>query len=234
MKKITIAIDGFSSCGKSTMAKDLAREIGYIYIDSGAMYRAVTLYSIRNGIFDGETIDAEKLKKAIKDIKISFRLNPQTGRPDTFLNGVNVEKEIRTMEVSSKVSPISALDVVRHEMVAQQQAMGKEKGIVMDGRDIGTTVFPNAELKVFVTASPEIRAQRRYDELKAKGEEACFEDILKNVKQRDEIDQNRAVSPLRKAEDALQLDNTNLTIEQQKEWLMKQFRSVVGNDKTIA
>lgn len=234
MKKITIAIDGFSSCGKSTMAKDLAREIGYIYIDSGAMYRAVTLYSIRNGIFDGDTIDIEKLKKAMKDIKISFRLNPQTGRPDTFLNNVNVEKEIRTMEVSFKVSPISTLDFVRHEMVAQQQAMGKEKGIVMDGRDIGTTVFPNAELKVFVTASPEIRAQRRYDELKAKGEEACFEDILKNVKQRDEIDQNRAVSPLRKAEDALLLDNTNLTIEQQKEWLMQQFQSVADNDKTIA
>lgn len=215
------------------MAKDLAREIGYIYIDSGAMYRAVTLYSINNGIFDGNAIDTEKLKKAMKDIKISFRLNPQTGRPDTFLNDVNVEKEIRTMEVSSKVSPISTLDFVRQEMVAQQQAMGKEKGIVMDGRDIGTTVFPNAELKIFVTASPEIRAQRRYDELKEKGEEACFDEILKNVKQRDEIDQNRAVSPLRKAEDAVLLDNTNLTIEQQKQWLMQQFRSVAGNDKTI-
>ena len=228
MKKITIAIDGFSSCGKSTMAKDLAREVGYIYIDSGAMYRAVTLYSIENGIFDGNDIDTEKLRKEIRNIRISFRLNPATGRPDTYLNDVNVENRIRTMEVSSKVSPISALDFVRTEMVAQQQAMGKEKGIVMDGRDIGTTVFPEAELKIFVTATPEIRAQRRYDELKAKGQEASFDEILENVKQRDYIDQHREVSPLRKAEDALLLDNTNLTIEQQKEWLFEQFNKVSG------
>ena len=206
MKKITIAIDGFSSCGKSTMAKDLAREVGYIYIDSGAMYRAVTLYSIENGIFDGNDIDTEKLRKEIRNIRISFRLNPATGRPDTYLNGVNVENRIRTMEVSSKVSPISALD----------------------GRDIGTTVFPEAELKIFVTATPEIRAQRRYDELKAKGQEASFDEILENVKQRDYIDQHRDVSPLRKAEDALLLDNTNLTIEQQKEWLFEQFNKISG------
>ena len=167
MKKITIAIDGFCSCGKSTMAKDLAREIGYIYIDSGAMYRAVTLYSIENGIFKGDTINTEELKKRMNDIHISFRIDPETGRPNTYLNGVNVENKIRTMEVSSKVSPISTLDFVRSAMVRQQQAMGNEKGIVMDGRDIGTTVFPNAELKIFVTATPEIRAQRRYDELKA-------------------------------------------------------------------
>ena len=228
MKKITIAIDGFSSCGKSTMAKDLAREVGYIYIDSGAMYRAVTLYSIENGIFDGDVIDTEKLKKAIKDIQISFRPNPETGRPDTYLNGVNVENKIRSMEVSSKVSPISTLDFVREEMVAQQQAMGKEKGIVMDGRDIGTTVFPDAELKIFVTATPEIRAQRRYDELKAKGQEASFDEILENVKQRDYIDQHREVSPLRKADDALLLDNSNLSIEQQKEWLSEQFGKIVN------
>ena len=157
------------------MAKDLAREVGYIYIDSGAMYRAVTLYSIENGIFDGDVIDTERLKKEIKDIHISFRLNEETGRPDTYLNGVNVENKIRSMEVSSKVSPISTLDFVREAMVAQQQAMGNEKGIVMDGRDIGTTVFPDAELKIFVTATPEIRAQRRYYELKAKGEEASFD-----------------------------------------------------------
>ena len=226
MKKITIAIDGFSSCGKSTMAKDLAREVGYIYIDSGAMYRAVTLYSIENGIFDGDVIDTEKLKKAIKDIQISFRPNPETGRPDTYLNGVNVENKIRSMEVSSKVSPISTLDFVREAMVAQQQAMGNEKGIVMDGRDIGTTVFPDAELKIFVTATPEIRAQRRYDELKAKGQEASFDEILENVKQRDYIDQNREVSPLRKAEDALLLDNTDLSIEEQKKWLFEQFNKV--------
>ena len=228
MKKITIAIDGFSSCGKSTMAKDLAREVGYIYIDSGAMYRAVTLYSIENGIFDGDVIDTEKLKKAIKDIQISFRPNPETGRPDTYLNGVNVENKIRTMGVSSKVSPISALDFVREAMVAQQQAMGKEKGIVMDGRDIGTTVFPDAELKIFVTATPEIRAQRRFDEMKAKGQEGSFEEILENVKQRDYIDQHREVSPLRKADDALLLDNSNLSIEQQKEWLSEQFGKIVN------
>lgn len=228
MKKITITIDGFSSCGKSTMAKDLAREVGYIYIDSGAMYRAVTLYSIENGIFDGDVIDTEKLKKAIKDIQISFRPNPETGRPDTYLNGVNVENKIRTMGVSSKVSPISALDFVREAMVAQQQAMGKEKGIVMDGRDIGTTVFPDAELKIFVTATPEIRAQRRFDELKAKGQEGSFEEILENVKQRDYIDQHREVSPLRKADDALLLDNSNLSIEQQKEWLSEQFGKIVN------
>lgn len=208
------------------MAKDLAREVGYIYIDSGAMYRAVTLYSIENGIFQGDVIDTKKLKQELKNIHISFRLNPDSGRPDTYLNGVNVENKIRTMEVSNRVSPISTLDFVRTEMVAQQQAMGNEKGIVMDGRDIGTTVFPDAELKIFVTASAEIRAQRRFDELKAKGQEASFNDILENVKQRDYIDQNREVSPLRKADDALLLDNTNLTIEQQKEWLFEQFNRV--------
>lgn len=227
MKRITIAIDGFSSCGKSTMAKDLAREIGYIYIDSGAMYRAVTLYSIENGIFQGDRIDTERLKERLKEIHISFRLNPETGRPDTYLNDVNVEGKIRTMEVSSRVSPIAALDFVREAMVAQQQEMGKTKGIVMDGRDIGTTVFPDAELKIFVTASPEIRAQRRYDELKAKGEEASFDEILENVKRRDYIDQNREVSPLRKADDALLLDNSHLTIAQQKEWLARQFEQVI-------
>ncbi len=230
MKKITIAIDGFSSCGKSTMAKDLAREIGYIYIDSGAMYRAVTLYSIENGIFTGTAIDTETLKQRINDIQISFQLNPATGRPDTYLNGVNVEDKIRSMEVSNKVSPISTLGFVRQEMVKQQQAMGERKGIVMDGRDIGTTVFPDAELKVFVTASAEIRAQRRYDELKAKGQEASYEEILANVKQRDDIDQNREVSPLRKADDALLLDNSHLTIEEQRDWLREKFQSVVNPD----
>lgn len=226
MKKITIAIDGFSSCGKSTMAKDLAREIGYIYIDSGAMYRAVTLYSIENGIFNGDTIDTEKLKQRMNDIHISFRIDPETGRPNTYLNGVNVENKIRTMEVSSKVSPISTLDFVRSAMVEQQQAMGREKGIIMDGRDIGTTVFPDAELKIFVTATPDIRAQRRYDELKAKGEDASFDEILENVKQRDYIDQNRKVSPLKKADDAVLLDNTELTIPQQREWLFEQYNRI--------
>lgn len=227
MKKITIAIDGFSSCGKSTMAKDLAREIGYIYIDSGAMYRAVTLYSMENGIFDGQNqIDAGRLEREIDLIQISFRMNEQTGRPDTWLNGENVESKIRSLEVSSRVSPIAALGFVRQAMVAQQQEMGRAKGIVMDGRDIGTTVFPDAELKIFVTASPEIRAQRRYEELKAKGQPASFDDILENVKQRDYIDQNREVSPLRKADDALLLDNSHLTIAEQKEWLLEQYRRV--------
>ena len=226
MKKITIAIDGFSSCGKSTMAKDLAREIGYIYIDSGAMYRAVTLYSIENSIFQNDKIDTKRLEKHINDIHISFHLNSETGRPDTYLNGKNVENKIRTMDVSSHVSSIAALSFVREAMVAQQQEMGKAKGSVMDGRDIGTTVFPDAELKIFVTASPEIRAQRRYDELKAKGEDISFDEILENVKQRDYIDQNRKVSPLRKADDALLLDNSYMTISQQKEWLSEQFNKV--------
>ncbi len=228
MKKITIAIDGFSSCGKSTMAKDLAREIGYIYIDSGAMYRAVTLYSLQHNLIQGETIDTDGLKNQLKDIHISFKLNPETGRPDTYLNGVNVEADIRTMAVSSKVSLIAALNFVRQAMVMQQQEMGKAKGIVMDGRDIGTTVFPDAELKIFVTASPEIRAQRRYDELKGKGQEANFDDILENVKQRDYIDQHREVSPLRKADDALLLDNSHMTIAEQKRWLTEQFNKTTA------
>lgn len=226
MKKITIAIDGFSSCGKSTMAKDLAREIGYIYVDTGAMYRAVTLYSLEHNIFSGDDIDTEKLKNEMSNIHITFQLNPETNRPDTYLNGVRVEDKIRAMEVSSRVSPIATLPFVREAMVAQQQEMGKNKGVVMDGRDIGTTVFPDAELKIFVTASPEIRAQRRFDELKAKGEEAGFDEILENVKQRDFIDQNREVSPLRKADDALLLDNSHMTIAEQKTWLMEQFRRV--------
>lgn len=224
MKKITIAIDGFSSCGKSTMAKDLAKEIGYIYIDSGAMYRAVTLYCLQNGLFDKENnIDTDRLEQKMDRIHISFKFNKETGRPDTYLNGTRVEDQIRGMEVSSRVSPVSAITFVREALVRQQQAMGNEKGIVMDGRDIGTTVFPNAELKIFVTASPEIRAQRRFDELKAKGEEPVFDEILENVKQRDYIDQNREVSPLRKAEDAITLDNSNMTISEQKKWLYEQY-----------
>lgn len=228
MKKITIAIDGYSSCGKSTMAKDLAREIGYIYIDSGAMYRAVTLYCLDNGIFTEAGIDVERLKKEILNLSISFQLNPETQRPMTCLNGVNVEDRIRTMEVSSHVSPIAALGFVREALVKQQQEMGKAKGIVMDGRDIGTVVFPDAELKIFVTASAEIRAQRRYDELKAKGQEASYEEILANVKERDHIDMNREVSPLRQAADAILLDNSQLTIEEQKLWLQEQYQKAIN------
>ena len=230
MKKITIAIDGHSSCGKSTMAKDLAREVGYVYVDTGAMYRCVTLYALRHGMFktptEGETvsIDVEALRRQMADIHISFQFNAETGRPDTYLNGELVENDIRTMEVSNHVSPIAALDFVREAMVAQQQEMGRDGGVVMDGRDIGTVVFPNAELKVFVTASAEVRAQRRYDELKGKGMEADYADILKNVTERDYIDSHRAVSPLKQADDALLLDNSNMTIPEQKEWLMQRFR----------
>ena len=228
MKKITIAIDGYSSCGKSTMAKDLAREVGYIYIDSGAMYRAVTLYCLENGLFTPDGIDTEKLEAMMPNIRISFQLNPETQRPMTYLNGENVEDRIRTMEVSTRVSPVAAIPFVREALVKQQQEMGQAKGIVMDGRDIGTVVFPNAELKIFVVASAEIRAQRRYDELKAKGQQASYEEILANVKERDYIDQNREVSPLRQAEDALLLDNSNLTIEEQKQWLKERFEEAVN------
>lgn len=229
MKKITIAIDGYSSCGKSTMAKDLAREVGYIYVDTGAMYRSVTLYAMRNGLFNADgSINTGKLEQKMGEINISFRLNSETGRPDTYLNGELVEKDIRTMEVSARVSPIAALPFVRKALVARQQAMGNEKGIIMDGRDIGTVVFPDAELKIFVTASAEVRAQRRYDELKAKGMPADFDDILKNVKERDYIDSHREVSPLRKADDAIELDNSNMTIAEQKAWLMQKFNEATA------
>lgn len=225
MRKITIAIDGYSSCGKSTMAKDLAREIGYIYVDTGAMYRSVTLFAMRNSLFNEDgSIKTDELKYRMGEINISFRLNSETGRPDTYLNGELVEKEIRTMEVSANVSKIAALPFVREALVAQQQAMGKEKGIIMDGRDIGTVVFPDAELKIFVTASAEVRAQRRYDELKAKGMPADFDDILKNVKERDYIDSHRETSPLRMADDALELNNSHMTIEEQKAWLMARYK----------
>ena len=207
------------------MAKDLAKEIGYIYVDTGAMYRSVTLYALRHNLFNADgTIRERELQEQMKDINISFQLNKTTGRPDTYLNGENVENDIRTMEVSSHVSPIATLAFVREALVAQQQRMGAEKGIVMDGRDIGTVVFPKAELKIFVTASAEVRAQRRYDELKAKGMDADYADILKNVKERDYIDSHRATSPLRKADDAIELDNSNLTIAEQKKWLYEQYR----------
>lgn len=224
MKKITIAIDGFSSCGKSTMAKDLAREVGYIYVDTGAMYRAVTLFAMRNDVFDAEgNIDETRLKALLPDVKLTFQLNNETKLPEVCLNGENVERYIRTLEVSQHVSPIAALPFVREKLVEQQQAMGNEKGIVMDGRDIGTVVFPNAELKIFVTASAEIRAQRRFKELEAKGMPANFDEILQNVEQRDYIDTHRETSPLRQADDALVLDNSHLTIAEQKVWLMEKF-----------
>lgn len=224
MKKITIAIDGHSSCGKSTMAKDLARRIGYVYIDTGAMYRAVTLFAMRLNLIANGQVDAAKLQEEMGNIHISLRLNPETQRPDTYLNGECVEREIRTMEVSRHVSLIAALPFVRSAMVEMQREMGKEKGVVMDGRDIGTVVFPHAELKIFVTASAEVRAQRRYDELTAKGEECNYEEILENVKERDHIDSTRETSPLRQAEDAIVLDNTHMTIPEQENWLMEEYK----------
>ena len=228
MKVITIAIDGHSSCGKSTMAKDLAKEIGYIYIDTGAMYRAVTLFAMQNGLITDAGIDEDALRNRMPDILITFQLNEETGRPDTYLNGVCVEREIRTMEVSKYVSPIATLGFVREAMVELQRLMGEAKGVIMDGRDIGTVVFPNAELKVFVTASADVRAKRRFDELTAKGESCNFDEILTNVVERDRIDSTRAISPLRKAEDAIVLDNSNMTIPEQKAWLLEQYYRVAA------
>ena len=228
MKRIIIAIDGFSSCGKSTMAKALARNIGYLYFDSGAMYRAVALFCMQNGLISDGRIDTATLREAISDIKITFGTDAETKNSVTLLNGVNVEHEIRSLEVSQYVSKIAALDFVRSAMVDQQREMGKQKGIVMDGRDIGTTVFPDAEMKVFVTASAEVRAQRRYDELVARGDNPDFNDILENVLQRDHIDQTREVSPLRKADDALLLDNSDLTREEQMNWLVETFNKLTS------
>ena len=209
MKKITIAIDGHSSCGKSTMAKDLAKEVGYIYVDTGAMYRTVTLYCMQNNLIEDGKVDEEGLRKVIRNIEIDLR---------------NLDPQIRSIEVSNNVSLVAAIPFVREEMVERQRLMGKDKGVVMDGRDIGTTVFPDAELKVFVTASAEVRAKRRYDELQAKGMPADYEDILTNVQERDYIDSHREVSPLRQAPDAILLDNSLMTIPEQKEWLMEQFK----------
>ena len=224
MKKIIIAIDGHSSCGKSTMAKDLARQVGYIYVDTGAMYRAVTLFALQHQLFNEDgSVKADELQEMMPQVEVGFRLDPDTKLPLTLLNGQCVENEIRGMEVSSHVSPIAALPFVRSAMTAQQQRMGQDKGIVMDGRDIGTVVFPEAELKIFVTASAEVRAQRRYDELKAKGQDVNYDDILKNVQERDYIDSHREVAPLRQADDAILLDNSHLTIAQQKQWLLIQF-----------
>ena len=214
MHKIIVAIDGFSSCGKSTMAKELAREVGYIYVDSGAMYRAVSLFCIQSGLMTDSEINAVELEKKIESIHIEFKVNAG-GASETYLNGQNVETEIRSLEVANGASRVSTFGFVRRELVRQQQLMGDKKGIVMDGRDIGTVVFPAAELKIFVTATPEIRAQRRLDEMAAKGEKANFEEVLTNVKERDDRDQNRVESPLRKADDAVVIDNSHLTREAQ-------------------
>lgn len=225
MKKITIAIDGYSSCGKSTMAKALAKKIGYVYVDTGAMYRSITLFALRNNLFNADgSVKTAELEEMLPQVNVSFKLNADTGLPETYLNSEMVERDIRGMEVSSHVSPIAAIPFVREALVAQQKAMGKEKGVVMDGRDIGTVVFPDAELKIFVTASPDVRAKRRYDELRAKGQTANYDDILKNVQQRDYIDTHREVSPLRKADDAIVLDNSHMTIAEQDAWLIDKYK----------
>jgi cytidylate kinase len=225
-KPIIIAIDGFSSSGKSTMAKNLAKVLGYRYIDSGAMYRAVTLYALNNNMIDADgVVDEHALVSALGNVKIDFSVQPD-GSQHTLLNGEDVEKEIRGMRVSEHVSPVAAIAAVRHDLVAKQQAFGKSKGIVMDGRDIGTTVFPNAELKIFVNASAETRAQRRFKELMDKGVAVNYEEILANVVHRDHIDTTRAESPLRQAEDAICLDNSNMTLDEQNAWLEDQVRRV--------
>lgn len=230
-KKIVIAVDGHSSCGKSTLAKALARKLGYIYIDSGAMYRAVTLYALRNGWINGGNPDKEKIISGLKDIEITFKWDGRTEQNITFLNGENVEDEIRRLEVSQNVSPVSTIAEVRHEMVRQQRENGRKKGIVMDGRDIGTVVFPEAELKIFMTASPQIRAERRYLELIEKGLDVDFEEILKNVGERDTIDSEREVSPLRKADDAITLDNSDLTREEQLVWALERVNKILDENQ---
>ncbi|MGB4414708.1 MAG: (d)CMP kinase [Paludibacter sp.] len=226
MKKIIVAIDGFSSCGKSTMAKELARETGYIYVDTGAMYRAVSLFCIRNGWMTDTAMDIESIEQHITSIRLEFRTN-EHGKAEMYLNGENVEHEIRTLEVANGASRVSTLGSVRRELVRQQQLMGKSKGIVMDGRDIGTVVFPEAELKIFLTASPEIRARRRMDEMAAQGKIVSYQEVLANVIERDDRDQNRTESPLRKADDAVVIDNSNLTLSEQQEILRNLFMQKV-------
>ena len=222
-KKLIIAIDGHSSCGKSTVAKDLARELGYVYIDTGAMYRSVTLFAMQNGFIADGNIDVKSLEAHLNDIKITFKYQPEEKKNETFLNGVSVEDAIRGLEVSRNVSAVSALGFVRRRLVELQQVMGVEGGIVMDGRDIGTVVFPKAELKLFMTAAPEIRAQRRYDELTAKGDAVNFQEILENVKHRDHQDSTRKESPLMQADDAVVLDNSHINKEEQLQWIIEKL-----------
>jgi cytidylate kinase len=223
MKKLVIAIDGYSACGKSTMAKQLAKELGYVYIDSGAMYRAITLYFIRQCV---DIASNDEVLQALKNIQLSFLNNPETGQSDIYLNGENVESEIRSMEVAEKVSVVAANPDVRTFAVEEQRRLGREKGIVMDGRDIGTTVFPEAELKLFVTANPEIRAQRRYQELKQSGAAITLEEVKKNLLERDAIDSARATSPLKKAEDAIEIDTSFLTREEQLQKILLAYREM--------
>jgi cytidylate kinase len=226
-KKIIIAIDGYSSTGKSTVAKEIARRLNYIYVDTGAMYRAVTLFCVQNGLIDSSGKVSERLKSILKDINIGFRKSAGSETADTYLNNVNVEKEIRSIEIANHVSAVSAVPEVREWLVGQQQLMGQAKGIVMDGRDIGTVVFPNAELKVFMTASPEIRTLRRFSELKAKDENVTIDEVRKNIEERDFMDTHRETSPLRQAKDAVVLDNSNMTPNEQLEWLYEKVKAVL-------
>ena len=227
-KKIIIAVDGFSSCGKSTFAKAIAARLGYIFIDTGAMYRAVTLYALEKGAIRSGMIDEDAVVALLPEISIAFRFNPERGASDIYVNGDRVEGKIRTIEVSNYVSGVSAIPIVRQKLVALQQEMGRRKGVVMDGRDIGTTVFPEAEIKLFMTADAKVRAQRRYDELTAKGDRVTFEEILENVISRDKADMTRSVSPLRQAEDAIVLDNSHLTVEEQMAWFMELYHRTIN------
>ncbi len=227
-KKIVIAIDGFSSCGKSTFAKAIAAKLGYIFIDTGAMYRAVTLYALEQGAIVEGVVDGERVEQLLGDVEISFRFNAERGASDIYVNGVYAEDRIRGIEVSNCVSKVSSIGAVREKLVAMQQQMGSERGVVMDGRDIGTVVFPDAELKIFMTADPKVRAERRYKELTAKGDEVTMEEILENVISRDQADMTRAISPLRRAEDALELDNSYMSVEEQMAWFMERYNKIVG------
>ncbi len=227
-KKIVIAIDGFSSCGKSTFAKAIASKLGYIFIDTGAMYRAVTLYALEHGAIVDGVVDEARIVELLPEVEISFRFNEARGASDIYVNDVYAEERIRTIEVSNCVSRVSSIGEVREKLVAMQQQMGRSRGVVMDGRDIGTVVFPDAEMKIFMTADAGVRAERRYKELTAKGEDVTLEEILENVISRDKADMTRAISPLRRAEDALELDNSYMSVEEQMAWFMERYNEIVG------
>ena len=227
-KKIVIAIDGFSSCGKSTFAKAIASRLGYIFIDTGAMYRAVTLYALQQGAIRSGIVDNDAVVALLNDVEITFRFNPQRGASDIYVNGDLAEGKIRSIEVSNCVSSVSSIREVREKLVAMQQQMGRDRGVVMDGRDIGTVVFPDAELKIYMTADARVRAERRYAELKAKGDDVTMEEILENVISRDNADMTRAISPLRRADDAVELDNSYMSVEEQMAWFMERYEQVIN------
>jgi cytidylate kinase len=231
MKKIIIAIDGFSSSGKSTLAKDLAEKTGYMYIDTGAMYRALALHALNKGLVDKNNINEDLLESELKNIHIEFKHNQLTNHQDVWLNSRNVEGEIRNIEVATLASQVATLAFVRKKLVAIQQDMGRQKGIIMDGRDVGTVIFPNAELKIFVTADPDVRAKRRFEELIAKGENTTFDDVLRSVNQRDHLDTTRSESPLRRAPDAILLDNSNINRNEQILWAYQQFLKIIQSEQ---